>query len=102
MRRSYHPVQYPEATALRTRVTTSKQQHAKPASLFLVRQIVLVHAASNRWRPPIVQIVMQLSITGAEFEVLQKERVVVQGQGIEDVELGLLYTYFVSRQDLCL
>ncbi len=36
---------------------------------------------------------MQLAVAGAEAEVLQEERVVVQGQGVEDVEVRLAWTY---------
>jgi hypothetical protein len=33
---------------------------------------------------------MELAIAGAELELLEEQRVVVEGESVEDIELGLL------------
>jgi hypothetical protein len=60
----------PMLKTLLSGLAASKQNHANSTSLLLVRQIPVIHAASYRRRPPIVQVVMKLSVTGAELEVL--------------------------------
>lgn len=71
------------------RAWCSHEYHTNSTALALVRQVSLVDAAADGWRPPIVEIVMQLPVSSPKFQLLQEEGVVLQGQGVEDVELGL-------------
>ena len=70
-------------------VGLSKQHHSDTTSHFLIRHILLVHSSTYWWRPPVVQVVVQLAVTGTKLQLLQKEGVVLQGEGVEDVEFGL-------------
>jgi hypothetical protein len=75
--------------------TTLQQDHANSTPLVLIWQVLLIHSACNWRRPPVVQIVMQLSVAGTELEGVQEQWVVMQGQGVEDVEFSL------SQRILC-
>jgi hypothetical protein len=75
--------------------TTLQQDHANSTTLVLIWQVLLIHSACNRRCPPVVQIVMQLSVAGTELEGVQEQWVVMQSQGVEDVEFSL------SQQILC-
>jgi hypothetical protein len=82
--------------------TTLQQDHANSTSLVLVWQVPLIHSACNRRRPPVVQIVMQLSVASTELEVVQEQWVVMQCQGVEDVEFGLSHRSYISKRILVL
>jgi hypothetical protein len=77
--------------------TTLQQDHANSTSLVLVWQVPLIHSACNRRRPPVVQIVMQLSVASTKLEVIQEQWVVMQCQGVEDVEFGLSHRFILAN-----
>jgi hypothetical protein len=57
--------------------------------LGLVGEVLVVDSTRNRRSTVIVEVEMQLTITGAELEFLKEQRVVVRSKGVEDVETGL-------------
>jgi hypothetical protein len=57
--------------------------------LLLIGQVLLVNSTGNRGTAVVVQVKVKLSVTGAELELLKEERVVLQSEGVEDIELGL-------------
>ena len=69
---------------------SSQKYNPNASSLPLIRLILLVDAAIDRFRPPVVQIVMQLTVTGPELELFQKQGIIVEREGIADVKFGLL------------
>lgn len=68
---------------------TSHENHTDSAALVLVRQIALVDASTDGGRSPVVEVVVELSVTGAELQLLEEEWIVLQGQSVEDIEVGL-------------
>jgi hypothetical protein len=58
--------------------------------MLLIRQILLINAARNRGSPVVVQVKVELTVTSSEFELLQEQRVVAEGEGVEDVKLSLV------------
>lgn len=65
------------------------ENHTNAAAFALVGQVSLVDSAANGRRPPIVEVVVQLPVSSAKLQLLKEEGVVLQGQGVEDVEFGL-------------
>lgn len=68
------------------------QQHhpdTLPSFLARIRHIILRDSTTHRLRPVVVEVIMEMSITSAEAQTLEEERVVVQGQRVEDIEVGL-------------
>lgn len=57
--------------------------------MVLIQLILAIHTATNRIRPIIEQVVMQLSITAAKLLLLQEEAIVHERQRIKNVQLGL-------------
>jgi hypothetical protein len=45
---------------------------------------------------------MQLSVAGTELEGVQEQWVVMQSQGVEDVEFSLSHRFYVSKRVLVL
>lgn len=73
-------------------MANASQQHhpnTPPPLLTRIRHIILIDPSADRLRAIVVEVVMQLSVSGAEFQILQEERVVVEGEGVEDVEVCL-------------
>lgn len=75
-------------------------QHHYPNAthLLLIGIVILVHAPSDRGSPVVKQIIMQLAISSAEFEMFQEQRVILQSQGVEDVEIELCNVLVVIDQ----
>jgi hypothetical protein len=67
-----------------------QHDNPNPIHLGLVNLVILIHAPAQLRRPPVEQIKVQFPVTGLEFLVLEEERVVEQGQGVEDVEAVVL------------
>jgi hypothetical protein len=78
-----------------SRHTCNSSQHnnPNPIHLRLINLVVFIHTAAQLRRPPVEKIKVQFPITGLEFLVFEEERVVEQGEGVEDVEA------VVFRQD---
>lgn len=76
-----------------------QKNHANAATLVLVRQVTLIHTTTDGRSPPVVEIVMQLPVTSTEFQGLEEERVILQCQSIEDVELCLWNNVSKGRVD---
>jgi hypothetical protein len=57
----------------------SQQDHANPTSSFGVRFVLLVDTAFHARCAPVVQVVVQMSIAGAELQLFQEKGVVVEG-----------------------
>lgn len=71
--------------------TTTLQHHnPNPTPRLVINIILCIDTTRNRIRIIVIQIIMQLSISGTEFLVLQEQGIVKQGEGIEDIELVLL------------
>lgn len=58
--------------------------------MFRTRLVPRIDAARDRRSAVVVQVVVQRAISGAEALLVEKERVVDEGEGIEDVEASLL------------
>jgi hypothetical protein len=67
-----------------------QHDNPNPIHLGLVNLVVLIHTAAQLRRPPVEQVKVELAVTGLEFLVLEEERIVQQGQGVEDVEAVVL------------
>lgn len=63
---------------------------ANATQVLLVQLVSPIHAASNRGRTVVEEVVVELAVTGAELLLLQEEAVVEQGQAVEDIKLVLL------------
>jgi hypothetical protein len=57
--------------------------------LLLIRKVLVVDASGNRSGAVVVQVEVKLAVTRAELELLEEHRVVVRGERVEDVKLGL-------------
>lgn len=68
-----------------------QQHHPNATSHRLVGHVLAVDAALDRRRPPVVQVVMQLAVAGAELLTVEEQGVVVECQGVEDVEFCLFF-----------
>lgn len=70
---------------------TADLQHNDTNSthLVLIRKILLVDPASNGGTTVVVQVEVELAITSTELELLEEERVILQGKSIEDIKFGL-------------
>jgi hypothetical protein len=55
----------------------SQQDHTNAASLSFIRQVALIDATLDGRCSPVVEIVMQLAITGTKFQLLEEEGVVL-------------------------
>lgn len=58
--------------------------------LVLIGQVLPIDTSRDRRRTVVVNIVVELTVTGAELELFKEEGVVVEGEGVEDVEFGLV------------
>lgn len=72
-----------------TECQTLQHNDTNTAHLLLIGKVLIVDTSRDRSRPIIVQIVVKLAITCTEFELLQEQRVVVQGQCVEYIEFSL-------------
>lgn len=77
--------------------SSSHQHHADTTALALVWQIALVDTSAHRRCAPVVEVVVQLTVSCAELELLKEERVVHQGEGVEDIELGLVESQYTPE-----
>ena len=66
-----------------------QKHNANATPLRLIRHVPLIRTTINRLRPPIVKVVMQLSITRPKLQLLQEQGVIMQRKRIEDIELCL-------------
>lgn len=66
-----------------------KHDNTNTSHLRLVGQVLLVNTTGNRCSPVIVEIEVQLAITSTKLKLLQEEGVIMRGQGIENIEVGL-------------
>lgn len=72
-----------------TGVQISQHNNANTSHLFLVRQVLLVNTSRDRGCPVVVKVKVKLAIACTELQLLQEERVVVQGKGVEHIEVSL-------------
>jgi hypothetical protein len=66
-----------------------QQHNTNAASLGFIGLVLSVDSPIDWLGPPIVKIVMQLSVASTELQLLEEQRVVMQSKSIEDVKLGL-------------
>lgn len=66
-----------------------QQNNADATSLGLIWSVFTVDSSIDGFRSPVVQVVMKRSVSGTELQLFQEQRVIMEGQGIEDVEFGL-------------
>lgn len=82
---------------LASRVSTRLQHDNTHAThLLLIGQVLVVDATGDGRRAVVVQVEVELTVTGAKLELFEEQRVVVQSESVEDVELGL-YECDISR-----
>ena len=62
---------------IRLRPNSLQQHHSDSTPLTYVRHILLIHSTLHRSRPPIIQVVMQLTVPCTKLLVLQKHWVIV-------------------------
>ena len=72
-----------------TSVQILQHNDANTSHLFLVRQVLLVNTSRDRGCSVVVKIKVKLAITCTKLQLLQEERVVLQGKGVEHIEVGL-------------
>jgi hypothetical protein len=72
-------ISFPASLSCHPICKLSQQDDANPTSSIDVRFILLVDTAFHAWCAPVVQVVVQMSIAGAELQLFQEEGVVVQG-----------------------
>lgn len=60
-----------------------------PTSPLLIDMVPLVDPALDVLCPPVEEVVVQLSVAGAEFLLLEEERVVKERKRVEDIEVEL-------------
>ena len=77
----------------------SQHHHTDPATVLLVRLIRFVNATSDRRCAPVEEVVMQLAVAAAELVMVEEERIVLQREGVEDVEFGLGGYALVEEND---
>lgn len=66
-----------------------QHNNTNAAHLLLVGLVLVVDSTRDRCCAVVVQIEVELAIAGTELELFKEQGVVVQGEGIEDVEFGL-------------
>jgi len=66
-----------------------QHNNTNPIHLRLINLVILIDTTTQLRRPPVEEVEVQLAITGLELVVFEEERVVEQGQGVEDVEAVL-------------
>lgn len=66
-----------------------QHNNTNAAHLLLVGLVLVVDSTRDRRCAVVVQIEVELAIAGTELELFKEQGVVVQGEGIEDVEFGL-------------
>lgn len=67
----------------------SQKHNPNAPALILVGLVLSVDSPIDGLCAPVVQVMMQLAVASAEFELFEEERVVVEREGVEDVEFGL-------------
>jgi len=55
----------------------------------LVGLVLLVDSTGDRCAAVVVEVIVELAIAGAELELFEEQRVVVEGESVEDIEFGL-------------
>lgn len=66
-----------------------QHDQSNPTHRFRARPVVRVDATTERRRAVVVEIVVQVAITGTELLLVEEVRVVEQGECVEYVEVGL-------------
>lgn len=57
--------------------------------LLLIGQVLVVDSTCDRCTTVVVKVEVELAVAGAELELFEEQRVVVEGERVEDIELGL-------------
>lgn len=70
--------------------TPLKHHESHTTEILLIQLVLLINPAGNRLRPVVEDIVVELAIAAAKLLLLQEERVVHEGEGVEDVKLEAL------------
>ena len=63
-----------------------QHNNTNPIHLRLINLIVLINTATQLRRPPVEEVEIQFSITGLELVVFEEQRVVEEGESVEDVK----------------
>ena len=66
-----------------------QHDNSHSAHLLLIGQVLVIDTTRNRSRAVVVQVEVELAVTSTELQLLQEQRVVVQGQSVENIEFGL-------------
>jgi len=66
-----------------------KHDDTNTSHLGVIGEVLVVNSTHNRRSTVVVEVEVQLTIAGAELEILKEQRVVVRSEGVEDVETGL-------------
>ena len=66
-----------------------KHNNTNTAHLRRIRQVLLIDSSLDRRRTVVIDVVVKLAITSTELELFKEERVVVESEGVENVEFGL-------------
>lgn len=67
----------------------SQENDANATSLGLIRSVFSIYSGVDGLCSPVVQVVMERSVSRTELQLFQEQGVVVEGKGVEDVEFGL-------------
>ena len=67
-----------------------RHHQADAAEVLLVQLVALVDAAGDGVHAVVEEVVVQLAVAAAKLLLLEEEGVVHEGEGVEDVEAGLL------------
>ena len=82
-------VGYIEYAIDRLALTRLKHHHPNTPPCRFICVVLRVDTSGNGRGPVVVEVKVQLAVTGAEFEGFEEDGVVEEGEGVEDVEVGL-------------
>lgn len=73
--------------ACRSQFELLQHDNTHPTHLCLVYSLPLINSTREQGRAPVEEVIMQCSIAGLEFLISQKQRVILQCERVEDVEI---------------
>ena len=65
--------------------------YSYPSPFRSIDTVFRVDTTGHRRRAVVVEVVVQLTVTTAEFQLFQEERIVQESEGVEDVEIELRF-----------
>lgn len=66
-----------------------QENNTHTPTLLIIRKVLFVNTAGHGRGAIVEEVIMQLSVTSAELELLKEERVVVDSESVEHIEVSL-------------